>query len=103
MNSLLKILCSLMNDRLTPYSSKNNLINKEHIGFQKHARTSDHLTLKTVVNKYVSDKKGKELYTCFIDFKKAFDSVWHKGLFYELESKGNKWEFLKTTPKLNVH
>ena len=60
MNSLLKILYSLMNDRLTSFSSKNNLINKEQIGFQKNARTSDHLTLKTVVNKYVSDKKRKE-------------------------------------------
>ena len=27
--------------------------------------------------------KGK-LYTCFIDFKKAFDSVWRDGLFYKL-------------------
>ena len=75
-----------MNGRLTSFSSKNNLVNKELIGFQKNARTSDPLlTLKTVVNKYVSDKKGKRLYTCFIDFKKAFDSVWHKGLFYKLE------------------
>ena len=70
-----KILCSLMNNRLTSFSSKINLINKEQIGFQKNTITSDHLlTLKTVVNKYVSDKKGKKLYTCFIDFKKAFDS-----------------------------
>ena len=85
-----------MNDRLTSFSSKNNLINKEQIGFQKNARTSDHfLTLKTVANKYVSDKKGKKLYICFIDFKKAFDSVWHKGLFYKLESKGINGNFLR--------
>ena len=44
--------------------------------------TSDHiLTLKTIINKYVTDQKGKKLYSCFIDFKKAFDSVWHIGLF----------------------
>ena len=35
-NSLLEILCSLMNDRLTSFSSKNNLINKEQIGFKKY-------------------------------------------------------------------
>ena len=93
-----------MSDRLTSFSSKNNLINKEQIGFQKNARTFDHLLiLKTVGNKYVSDKKGKKLYTCFIDFKKAFDSVWHKGLFYKLRKQGYKWELLKTTAKLNVH
>ena len=29
----------------------------------------------------------KKLYTCFVDFKKAYDSVWHKGLFYKLREK----------------
>ena len=42
--------------------------------FQKNNRTSDHiLTLKAVVNKCVADQKGKKLYTCFVDFQKAFD------------------------------
>ena len=85
-----------MTDYLSAFSSKNNLINKEQIGFQKNARTSDHLlTLKATVSKYVSDKKGKKLYTCFIDFKKAFDSIWHEGLFYKLENKGINGNFLK--------
>ena len=25
-----------------------------------------------------------KLYTCFVDFKKAFDSIWHQGLLYKL-------------------
>ena len=94
MNSQFKILCSLMNDKLTSFPSKKQLT-KNRLAFKKNARTSDHLTLKTVANKYVSDKKGKKLYTCFIDFKKAFDSVSHKGLFYKLESKGIKGNFLR--------
>ena len=73
-----------------------DLINKEQIGFQKNKRTSDHIpTLKTVVNKYVVDKKGKKLYTCFVDFQKAFDSVWHEGLFRKLENKGINGNFLQ--------
>ena len=24
------------------------------------------------------------MYACFVDFRKAFDSVWHEGLFYKL-------------------
>lgn len=85
---LLKILCSLLNGRVRTHCSENGLINKNQIGFQKDSRTSDHiLTLKTLVKKYVT--KGKEkLYVCFIDFKKAFDSVWHKGLFYKLHKVG---------------
>ena len=58
--------------------TKHKLINREQIGFQKK-RTSDYiLSLKTPVNKYITDKKGKKLYACFIDFKKAFDSAWHE-------------------------
>ena len=51
MNTLLKVLCSILNNRLTLYCSKNQLINSEQIGFQKNSRTADHiLTLKTIVN-----------------------------------------------------
>ena len=60
MNSLLKVLCSLMNDRLVTYSTKHKLINREQIGFQQNSRTSDHiLSLKTLVNKYGEKQKTK--------------------------------------------
>ena len=39
--------------------------------------------LKNVVKKYVTIGKEK-IYACFIDFKKAYDSVWHEGLFTKL-------------------
>ena len=95
MNTLLKILCTLLNNRLIAHCSKHNLINKEQIGFQQNNRTSDHiLTLKSIVNKYVTDQKGKKLYTCFIDFQKAFDSIWHEGLFRKLENKNINGSFL---------
>ncbi len=38
--------------------------------------------LKSLLNKFINVQKGK-LYGCFIDFCKAFDSVWHKGLMYK--------------------
>ena len=96
MNTLLKVLCTLLNDKLNKYCHEKQLINHEQIGFQKNNRTSDHiLTLKAVVNKYVVDQKGKKLYTCFVDFQKAFDSVWHEGLFRKLENKGINGNFLK--------
>ena len=66
------------------------------LGFKKNNRTSDHiLTLKAVVNKYVVDQKGKKLYTCFVDFQKACDSVWHEGLFRKMENKGINGNFLE--------
>ena len=34
-------------------------------------------------------KKGsKPIYLCFVDFKKAFDTVWHNGLFFKLRQIG---------------
>ena len=94
MNSLLKILCTLMNNRLDEYVQQTNLINQAQIGFKKYSRTSDHVfTLKSLINKYVYDNKNK-LYTCFVDFKKAFDSIWHNGLFYKLELNKIDGKFL---------
>ena len=66
------------------------------LSFKKNNRTSDHiLTLKAVVNKYVVDQKVKKLYTCFVDFQKAFDSVWPEGLFRKVENKGINGNFLE--------
>ena len=74
-SAFLKIICMLLNNRLQTHCMSHNIIDKKQIGLMKNNRTSDHiLALKAVVNKYVTIGKNK-LYACFIDFKKAFDSV----------------------------
>ena len=53
-------------------------------GFRKDCGTSDHIfTLSSLINTYI--KKGKYLYTCFVDFQKAYDSV---GILNNLVLKG---------------
>ena len=48
-------------------------------------RTADHiLTLKTIHDKYVKQHSNEKIYACFVDFKTAFDSIWHDGLFLKL-------------------
>ena len=47
-----------------------------------------------MVKKYVTIGQNK-LYTCFVDFKKAYDSVWHEGLFYKLEENGFSGKILE--------
>ena len=80
--------------RLNEYCENANLINNGQIGFKKGCRTSDHiLTLKGIINKYVYDNKQK-VYTCFVDFKKAFDSIWQKALLYKLELNNINGKFL---------
>jgi hypothetical protein len=61
----------------------NNIINKEQIEFMKERRTTDHMfVLKTLLDKY-GERNSKALYACFVDFKSAFDTVWHQGLLYK--------------------
>ncbi|NQZ52225.1 MAG: reverse transcriptase family protein [Moritella sp.] len=58
------------------------------LGFTHKAQTSDHiLTLKTLIDKYTA-KKGSKLYACFVDFRKAFDSVARHALLYKLAKLG---------------
>ena len=62
-SALLKIVCSLLNNRLKAFCSKHNMINNNQIGFKPNSRTSDHiLTLRTLVKKYVTIGKKKAIY-----------------------------------------
>ena len=85
---LLKIVCSLLQNRIQGHCNKFNLINENQIGFKGNHRTADHiLTLKAIVKKYVTIGK-KKLFACFVDLKKAFDSIWHEGLFHKVFNYG---------------
>ena len=39
---------------------------------------------------------NNNIYSCFIDFRKAFDTVWHEGLFQKLEEANITGNFLNT-------
>ena len=61
----------------------NNLISENQIGFKEQSRTSDHIfTLKSIIEHYKTQKK--KVYAAFIDLRKAFDTVWREGLFYNM-------------------
>ena len=66
---------------------KEKLIRVFQIGFREGYRTSDRIfSLKIPLNKYALNKASGKLYACFIDFTKAYDSLWHKSLFSKLEN-----------------
>ena len=82
-----KLFSTILYKRIEAYLESNNLISKEQAGFRKNYRTTDHIfVLKTAVKKIL--KTGQYLYSCFIDFRKAYDSVWRKGLLYKLQKLG---------------
>ena len=95
MNAILKVLCLTLNERLKSSLYKMNTINKAQIGFKAKCRTSDHiLTLKTLINKHVKDKNKKKVFACFVDFRKAYDFIWPKGLFHKLNNNSINGPFL---------
>ena len=78
-----KLFNTILNARLDKYLSENNLINNCQIGFSKASRTSDHMfVVKCIIDHYFA--KGSKIYSCFVDFKKAFDSVLHTAILIKL-------------------
>lgn len=81
---LSKLFLSIINSRLTAHMDHNNAFDPRQAGFRKDYRTTDHIfILRTLIQKYKSSKK--KLYACFVDFKKAFDTVWRDGLRFKLQ------------------
>ena len=68
-NSLGKLFSTILYNRLTTKLQNANILSPAQAGFRKDHRTSDHIfTLFSLIKQYV--RKGKYLYTCFVDFRK---------------------------------
>jgi hypothetical protein len=77
-------LNTILNTRLDKFLAENNVIHESQIGFPKKLHTSDHLfVLECLVDKYINSG-GKQLFVCFVDFSKAFDTVIHPGIRLKL-------------------
>jgi hypothetical protein len=94
-----KLFTHILNERLLAFCNTHSIQNKWQAGFRPDFRTADQTyTLKTLIKKYLHCHK-KRLYVCFIDFRKAFDLVWHEGLLYKLLNMGiggNFYHILKS-------
>ena len=95
LNSCLgKLFCTIFYNRLNPLLEKENIYCKEQAGFRKDHRTTDHIfLLREIIKKYTT--KNKILYTCFVDFSKAFDSICRQSLMEKLQKIGINGYFLQ--------
>jgi len=83
-----KLFSSLILQRLVNFRRNECPDEPNQLGFCPGSQTSDHiLTLKTLVDKYVSKKKQR-FYTCFVDYRKAFDRVCRDALLFKLAHMG---------------
>jgi len=69
-----KVLTKILNDRLNTWIDRHGLIHECQTGFRKENSTLDNIwMLKEIIQIYKNSKK--QLYICFIDLSKAFDSI----------------------------
>ena len=86
-SNLCKLFNAILATRINKYLEENSVIRPEQGGFRKDHRTSDHIfVLQTIIQKYT--RNGGKLYGCFVDLKKAYDSVWRRGLIHKRGESG---------------
>ena len=101
LSCLCKFFTNALNIRLSESTKRCKIIDHVQIGFSENHRTTDHIfTLKSIIFKNVSNSTRGKVYSCFVDFKKAFDTVWHEGLFQKLLEVNGKGNFLKLIQSL---
>lgn len=69
------------------WSEENNVVSDTQFGFKPGSGTRDAIfVLHSLISKTLNDKK--RLYCCFVDYKKAFDSIQHNKLWHKLVKAG---------------
>ena len=70
-----KFFTSIMYNRLLEFSIKNKILSPSQLGFIPGNRTSDaHIIIHNLIQKQCHIN-NERLYSCFIDFSKAFDTI----------------------------
>ena len=73
-----KVMLKIILNRLKPQAEK--IIAEEQAGFRAGRSTTEQIfNLRILCEKYLQHQQ--DLYHVFIDFKKAFDRVWHAALW----------------------
>ena len=108
-----KLFTSVINNRLNKFAEETKLINENQTGFRKNYSTLDHIfLLKNLIDLCVKNDNQK-LYCAFIDYKKAFDTVWRSALWHKLVKSGitgklydvivNMYSNIKSCVSINGH
>lgn len=90
-----KVFTKVINNRLVQWAETENLQREEQAGFRRGYSTTDNIfVLQALIQKYIS-RKGGRFYVLFVEFSKAFDTIPHPQLFYQLLTKGLHGNVLK--------
>ena len=88
MSCLGKLFLTILNNRLLQYTKDKKLLSDTQLGFVSGNRTSDaHIIINNLVRKYCH-KNGSKIFSCFVDFSMAFDTIPRDILFTKLRNCG---------------
>jgi hypothetical protein len=83
-----KIFTKIIGNRFLDWAESNNKFDEGQGAYRKGRSTVENIfTLYATCEKYMSRPKGR-FYCAFIDFTKAFDSIPHKQLWYQMITNG---------------
>ena len=89
-----KLFTSILNNRLNTFLEENRILLENQAAYRKRYSTLDHILTLNSLNEILKHY-DKKLYCIFIDFSKAFDSIWHTGLWQKLPKQDITGKFLK--------
>ena len=88
-----KLFLSILNARLSHFVKQRNILSDCHLGFVEGNRTSDaHIIIHNLIRN-TCYKNNSKIYSCFVDFKKAFDLIPRDLLLDKLQNLGIKGKF----------
>ena len=97
---IMKTYCRILNARLSDWVESNSILSEEQNGFRPGRCCLDHIfTLSSIVENRMLGKQ--DTFACFIDFRKAFDSINRPLLWQKLKTRyglnGNFLSALQST------
>ena len=87
LNVMGKLFTAILCDRITQWATARQLLPETQFGFRKNRRTTDCLFIVNTLIERASCEKST-LFLCYVDFRKAFDSVDHYCLWKKLVQLG---------------
>ncbi len=102
-----KLFAMILEQRIASWAEEHGVKAKGQAGFRKDFRTTDNIfILRSLIDKQRQARlKGKagKLYCCFVDFRKAFDTVPRAVLWQVLEELGVAGRILDVIKSLYAH
>ena len=113
MNVILKIACAVVANRITHEVETDHLLTPAQAGFRPEMQCTGHVSaLLETINRIQSNltgtgrkwfHEGEHAWVCFVDFKKAYDSVPHEALLYKMRTMGIGGKVYAFIEKLYAH